>query len=137
MLHVWKFAIPLMLVLALQPAFAQEENPVVAIVKAKLKAKDKPFGMAVIFKVKAGSEKAFEEAFKPCLKGTRNEPGCIAYFLNHDVDDPETFIVFERFKNVAALEAHAKTPHVTELLKKIGSLIDGEPKVRVLEIAGE
>ena len=137
MLRVCKFVLPILLIAVVSAVYAQDENPVVATVKSKLKDKDKPFGMAVIFEVKSGSEKAFEEAFKPCLVGTRKEPGCLAYYLNHDVDDPKTYIVFERFKSVAALEAHAKTPHVAELLKKIGPLIDGEPKVKVLGIVGE
>ena len=36
-----------------------------------------------------------------------------------------------------ALEDHAKSPHVTELLKKLGPLVDGDPVVKVYAIAGE
>ncbi|MBS0260883.1 MAG: antibiotic biosynthesis monooxygenase [Planctomycetes bacterium] len=137
MLRFVKLVVPMVLALGVSSVFAQDENPVVATVKSKVKDKDKPFGMAVIFKVKPGNEKAFEEAFKPCLVGTRKEPGNLGYFLNHDLEDPQTFIVFERFKSVAALEAHAKSPHVAELLPKIGPLLDGEAKVKVFSIAGE
>lgn len=116
---------------------AQDENPIVTLVKSKVKDHDKPFGMTVKFKVKAGNEKAFEEAFKPCVAGTRKEPGCLAYFLNRDVEDPGTFVVFERFKKISALEDHARTPHVTELLKKINPLLDDDPAVKVYVVAGE
>lgn len=127
----------LALVAGLSAVRADEENPVVTLVKSKVKDKDKPFGMTVTFKVTAGGEKAFAEAFKSCLTGTRKEAGCLAYFLNHDVEDPSTFVVFERFKTIAALEDHAKSPHVTELLKKIAPLLDGDPAVKVYSIAGE
>ena len=116
---------------------AEEENPIVTLVKSKRTDKSKAFGMTVQFKVKEGKEKAFEEAFAPAVAGTRKEPGCLAYFLNQDGDDPSTFLVFERFKNVAALESHAKTPHVAEVLKKITPLLDGDPAVKVYSIAGE
>jgi quinol monooxygenase YgiN len=116
---------------------AEEENPIVTLVKSKVTDKSKPFGMTVQFKVKQGEAKAFEEAFAPCLASTRKEPGCIVYFLNRDVDDANTFLVYERFKSVAALESHAKSAHVAEVLKKITPLLDGDPAVKVYGIAGE
>ena len=114
----------------------EKENPVVTTVKSKLKDKTKPFGMAVIFKVKVGSEKEFEDAFVPCAKATRKEPGCITYHFNRDLDEPTNFVVYEQFKNLAALEEHAKSKHVSELLPKIGALLDGDAKVKVFQIIG-
>src|SRR5438128_9016970 len=118
-------------------ACAEEENPIVTLVKSKVADKSRPFGMTVQFKVKQGEAKAFEAAFAPCLAATRKEPGCIVYFLNKDVDDADTFVVYERFKSVAALEAHAKSAHVAEVLKKITPLLDGDPVAKVYGIAGE
>lgn len=129
--------LPLALVAIRSDVRAEEENPIVTLVKSKVKDKDKAFGMTVTFKVKSGDEKAFEEAFISCVAGTRKEPGCLAYFVNRDADDPGTFVVFERFKKIAALEAHAKSAHVSELLKKIGPMLDGDPAVKVYGIASE
>ena len=137
MLRAIAFVLPLALAFGNSAVRAQDENPVVAVVKSKVKDKDKPFGMAITFKVKAGEERAFEEAFKPCLAGTRKEPGCLAYHLNHDLDDANTFVVFERFKKISALEEHAKSAHVADLLKKIGPLLDGDPTVKVYAISAE
>jgi quinol monooxygenase YgiN len=131
------FVLPLALIAGLSVVRAEEENPIVTLVKSKVKDKDKPFGMTVAFKVKDGADKEFAEAFKACLAGTRKEPGCLAYYLNHDVEDPTTFVVFERFKKITALEDHAKSAHVAELLKKIGPLLDGAPGVKVYAVAGE
>lgn len=129
--------LPLALLAGLSAVRADDENPIVTLVKSKVKDKNKPFGMSVAFKVKTGDEKAFEEAFKACLAGTRKEPGCLAYYLNCDEDDPSTFVVFERFKKISALEDHAKSKHVADLLKKIGPMLDGDPAVKVFRVAGE
>jgi quinol monooxygenase YgiN len=137
MLRALLVVIPLVALTCAPALRADDENPIVTFVKSKVAEKDKAFGMTVSFKVKAGSEKAFADAFTSCVAGTRKEPGCLAYFLNRDADDASTFVVFERFKNIAALENHAKTPHVSELLKKIAPLLDGEPVAKVYGIAGE
>lgn len=129
--------IPLALIAVFSDVRAQDENPIVTQVKSKVKDKDKPFGMIITFKVNAGSEKEFENAFKACVAGTRKEPGCLAYFLNHDAEDPTIFVVFERFKKISALEEHAKSAHVSALLEKIGPLLDGAPSLKVYAIAGE
>jgi quinol monooxygenase YgiN len=110
---------------------ADEENPIVTLVKSKVKDKTKPFGMTVTFKVKPGNEKAFAEAFEPCAASTRKEAGNLGYALNHDLDDPTVFMVYEKFKSIAAIEEHAKSKHVEELLKKIGPMLDGNPTVKV------
>jgi quinol monooxygenase YgiN len=119
---------------ALTDVRADDENPVVATVKSKVKDKTKPFGMAVTFKVKAGSEKDFETAFIPCAKATKKERGNLAYHFNHDLDDPRSFVIYEQFKSVAALEEHAKSKYVAELIKKIGPMLDGDPTVKVFAI---
>jgi len=134
--RMW-FVLSLVVLCGLSELRAEEENPIVTLVKSKVTDKTKPFGMTVQFKVKPGEAKAFEEAFAPCLAATRKEPGCIVYFLNKDVDDANTFVVYERFKSVAALEAHAKSAHVGEVLKKITPLLDGDPAVKVYNLAGE
>ena len=47
---------------------------------------------------------------------TRAEPGCIQYQVHRHADDPNTFMLFERFVDEAALEAHTASPHVQELV---------------------
>ena len=137
LLRALLFALSLALLANPLDARADDENPIVTLVKSKVKEPAKPFGMTVTFKVQAGGEKTFEEAFAACVAGTRKEPGNLAYYLNRDIEDPSSYVVFERFKNVAALENHAKTPHVAELLKKIGPLLEGAPAVKVFAVAGE
>jgi quinol monooxygenase YgiN len=131
------FAIPVVvLLLGVTPTAygADEEHPVIALVKSKIKDEKKTFGLLVTFKVKEGNEKKFEEAFAPALVATRKEPGCVAYFLNRDPDSPNTYIMYESFKGIEGLAAHMKEKHTETLLKTVVPLCDGDPTIKVLQV---
>ena len=132
---IYRFWLNILFVLVLvsMPAVAQgaEEHPVITLVKSKVKDPAKPFALFVTIKAKMGKEKDLEEAFAPCLTATKKEAGCVAYELNRDPDEPTTYIMFEKFKNLAALEEHLKQDHTKKLLKEIESLTDGEIKAKV------
>src|SRR5262245_50252698 len=126
-------AVPLAALLVVpQAKAADEENPVVKLIKSKLKDEKKTFAILVTFKVKAGNEKKFEEAFAPALEATRKEPGCIAYFLNRDPDAPNTYIMYESFKGIPGLEAHLKEKHTQTLLATVIPMCEGAPEIKVL-----
>jgi quinol monooxygenase YgiN len=119
---------------AISSARAEDDHPVVALVKSKVKDSTKPFAIFVTLKAKAGKEKELEAAFAPCLAATKKEPGCIAYELNRDTEDPSVYVMFEKFKGVAALTDHLKQAHTQKLLKAIGPLTDGEIKAKVYSV---
>lgn len=129
-------AVPLALVALPGPAAtaADEENPVIKLVKSKVKDPTKTFALLVTFKVKSGNEKKFEEAFAPCLKATRKEPGCVAYYLNRDPDHPDTYVMYESFKGVAGLDAHMKERHTQTLLATVVPMCEGDPQIKVLQV---
>jgi quinol monooxygenase YgiN len=128
-------AVPaLLLLVGLSEARAQEEHPAVKLIKSKVKDPKKPFAITVEFKVKAGKEKEFEAAFAPALKATRQEPGCVAYFLNRDTEHPDVYVMYEQFKSVDAVAEHLKAKHTQTLLATVGPLTDGEPKIKVLTV---
>jgi len=124
----------LLLVVNTQTNAADEENPVVKMIKGKLKDEKKTFAILVTFKVKAGNEKKFEEAFAPCLTATRKEAGCVAYYLNRDPDEPTTYIMYESFKGIPGLEAHMKEKHTQTLLATVIPMCEGDPKIKVLTV---
>jgi quinol monooxygenase YgiN len=130
------FAVPLAaLVWASAPAgAADEENPVIKLVKSKVKDPSKPFALIVTFKVKAGNEKKFEEAFAPCLVATRKEKGCVAYYLNRDPDHPELYVMYEQFRGVEGLAAHMKEKHTEKLLSTVIPMCDGDPTIKVYAV---
>jgi quinol monooxygenase YgiN len=87
--------------------------------------------------VKEGSAAKFEEAFAKGAKETRTEKGCITYDLNRDSEDAARYVVYERWKNVEALESHLKSDHTKALLKALPDLVEGAPEPRVLIPAAE
>ena len=129
------FALPILLLgLALSDARGQEENPVVKLIKSKVKDPAKPFAILVTFKVKAGNEAAFEKAFAPAIPATKQEPGCVSYELNRDPDHPDVYVMYEKFRSVAAIEDHIRRKHTETLLKTVLPMCDGDPQVRVFTV---
>jgi quinol monooxygenase YgiN len=128
----WLLALPVLALAGMSSAApGAEDHPAVALVKSKVKDPAKPFALFVTIKAKAEKEKDLEAAFAPCIAATKKEAGCLAYELNRDPDDPTTYVMFEKFKNVAALEAHLKLEHTTKLFKALEPLTDGEIKAKV------
>lgn len=131
----WLLALTVLaLPLTLASARAEDDHPVVAMVKTKVKDHAKPFALLVTIKAKAGKEKELEAAFAPCITATKKEPGCLAYELNKDTDDATVYIMYEKFKSVAALNDHLKKDHTQKLLKSIGAITDGEIKAKVYAV---
>ena len=42
---------------------------------------------------------------------SRREPGCVSYVPHQLQDDPNTVIIYEQYRDQAALEAHRDSPH--------------------------
>jgi quinol monooxygenase YgiN len=112
-------------------AVGADDHPAVTLVKSKVKDPAKPFALLVHIKAKAGKGKELEAAFAPCIAATKKEAGCLAYELNRDADDPTAYVMFEKFKSLAALEEHLKQAHTMKLFKAIESLTDGDIKAKV------
>jgi quinol monooxygenase YgiN len=125
------------LLAALAPTARGQDDPIIAFVKPKLKNPDKPFTLMVGVKVKEGEGKKFEEAFAKALTATRKEKGCITYDLNHDTANPARYLVYERWKSLADLEAHLKSDHIKALLAVLPDVTSGPPDLHVLLPASE
>jgi quinol monooxygenase YgiN len=111
--------------LATLAAYAQPPAPGSAAAPAD--AKDAT-AMVVKFKVKEGMNEAFEKAFRDMEKGVASsEPGNITYDLFRLAGDPQTYVVFEHYKNPAAVAAHGKSDHGKKLIAALSGLLDGRP----------
>jgi quinol monooxygenase YgiN len=106
-------------------------------VKASLKDSTRPFTLLVHLQLKEGSGAKFEAAFAPAIKATRKEKGCLAYDLSRDTKTPTRYLIYERWRDLPALEAHLKSEHITALLREIGELLAAPPEARILLPAGE
>jgi quinol monooxygenase YgiN len=127
------FAVFIGVVLVSSRAAAQEqENPILAHVKASVPDAAKPFTLVIRLQVKEGAGDKLEAAFAKAAKLTRQEKGNRAYQLNRDPKMPDHFLVYECWKDRAALEAHLKSKYITDLLAEVHELVAAPPDASVL-----
>lgn len=110
----------------------EKMNPLVAQVRATVKDADKPFTLLVRFEAKDGAGAKLEAAFAKAVQASRREKGCLAYDLNRDGKVATRYCVYERWQNVAALEAHQNSAHIGALRQEIADLRTGPPQAEVL-----
>jgi quinol monooxygenase YgiN len=91
-------------------------------------------GYYIKFKVKPGMNADFEKAISEMMVGVREkEPGNLYCDLFHFPQDLQTYVIIERYKNVAASKAHGES----DFIKKLGealqnNLLDGPPEPQAL-----
>jgi quinol monooxygenase YgiN len=65
---------------------------------------------------------------------TAQEPGCHEYRFWTAIDDPDSLLLFERWADQAALDAHLAAPHVREFGAAIATYADGPVAVTRFEV---
>ena len=77
-----------------------------------------------------GSE--LKTALQNLAAATVKEAGNICYRL-HSTDNPDEFIIYEQWKNQAALDAHMATEHLQQFLADEKKLLAAQPSGRFLK----
>jgi quinol monooxygenase YgiN len=67
--------------------------------------------LAVNLTISAGHENEVIDMFRKLQAATRQEPGCITYVVQRSRENPRLYLVYEQYKNEAALEEHRNSPH--------------------------
>jgi quinol monooxygenase YgiN len=67
---------------------------------------------------------------------TRQESGCAICELNQSTAEPDTWMVYERWRGQAAFDSHMKQPYVASFLGKLGELQARPPEVRPFQYRG-
>ncbi len=60
------------------------------------------------------------DALRHLAEASRKEPGCVTYIPHETADDPSLIMIYEEYRDEAALEAHRASPHFQEYV--IGGL---------------
>jgi (4S)-4-hydroxy-5-phosphonooxypentane-2,3-dione isomerase len=60
---------------------------------------------------KPGREADIERIIAAMTPPSRAEPGCEAYQAHRSTEDPRTFLLYERYADEAAAEAHRASDH--------------------------
>jgi quinol monooxygenase YgiN len=110
------------------------EHPVITLVRSKFSDPDRPF--SIIAELTAhpgrGAEVAAAITKSEAIPLTQAEPGCLAYAISQVPDDPDHFVAYEQWRDLAALRDHLGTDHFAAVGAAIGGLLAEPPTVRIL-----
>ena len=88
--------------------------------------------MIVIAGTTAVKPERREEAMRAALamaRATRAESGCLAYRFYADLEDPNTFFVFESWETEEALARHFQTEHMQQFRQRLPALLAAPPAI--------
>jgi len=66
---------------------------------------------AVIYTFPADKAEEAARTLRPLRDGSRAEAGCITFDVSRSNDDPNAFVLYEEWRDQAALEEHYRTEH--------------------------
>ncbi|HKV88105.1 MAG TPA: antibiotic biosynthesis monooxygenase family protein [Candidatus Dormibacteraeota bacterium] len=69
-------------------------------------APSEQLALMVTWLVRPGEENKVEAILRTMVPKTRAEPGCIAYTVQRSVEEPRLFMIYELYRDEAALKAH-------------------------------
>ena len=70
------------------------------------------------------------EVLRLVTSESRREPGCVTYIPHHVEGDPDAIVIYEQYKDAAALAAHRDSAHFKKYV--VGGLLQWM-KIRTLE----
>jgi len=117
-----RIAATLLCLLPLTLSMAQAPAPAIAA-----SAAGPALCYVVKFKAKPGKNAEMEAAFKEMQAGVReHEPGNVQYDFFVEAGDPQTYVIIERYKDQAAMQAHGASDHSRKLIAQLRDLQDGQ-----------
>lgn len=79
----------------------------------------------------AGKGAEMRAALATLAAASEAEAGNI-FYRPHETADPDKFIIYEQWRDAAALDAHMETAHLQEFLADKAGLLAGEPQGQVI-----
>jgi quinol monooxygenase YgiN len=67
--------------------------------------------LVVTWRAQAGEEERITGALRQMVPATQAEPGCEHYYAHRSKADPRDFVLYERYRDDAAFQAHQETEH--------------------------
>jgi quinol monooxygenase YgiN len=86
------------------------------------------FYVVATTKMKPDGREAFIKGHKAAIAETHKEKGCIAYEGHVSVNDPDLYVVVERWETRDDLNAHGKAPHM-KVWRELSAPLKASPTV--------
>jgi len=68
-------------------------------------------------RLQGGSADKAKDAIVTMMLASRQEDGCIDYTFAQDLNDPAVLVLFERWRDQDALQAHMQSAHMADFQK--------------------
>lgn len=114
-----------------------EVSAVISQFRAELVDSSKPLTVLAFIHAKEGADKELESSFAKARVPTLKEEGVISYELNRKAKGSNSFMVYEKWESLAALDAHLRMPYIATLRNEFSQLIEGVPEFQVLVPAAD
>lgn len=72
------------------------------------------------------------ELLRQLRAATAREPGAVAYLIHHATDDTDRVVLYERYADQTAADAHMASEPVQEALAAFGGLLASPPRLTLL-----
>ncbi|HEX6577113.1 MAG TPA: putative quinol monooxygenase [Jiangellaceae bacterium] len=86
--------------------------------------------------VAEGHESTVRRLLRENAEASRAEPGCLEFSVYQEIDDPLAFLLYERYTNENAFQAHRQTPHFENIIEQqVVPLLNERAWTRVEEVS--
>jgi len=109
-----------------------EVGGIIAVFATQVGDPRQPLALIARFRVRKSAGREIEEAFGEASARTASEEGVLAYQLHREPDNPDAFVVYERWRSLDDLENHLRAPYIASLRAKIDAVMQGEPNFHVI-----
>ncbi|MDP9932115.1 putative quinol monooxygenase [Variovorax paradoxus] len=80
-----------------------------------------------------GADEAMQKLAVEHVLRSRAEPGCVSHKVGRDVQQPQRFVFVERWRDMAALQAHFQVEASRQFAKSMAELSDGRPEMAIYQ----
>ena len=80
-----------------------------------------------------GADEAMQKLAVEHVLRSRAEPGCVSHEVSRDVQQPQRFVFVERWRDMAALQAHFQVEASRQFAKSMAQLSDGRPEMAIYQ----
>jgi len=79
--------------------------------------------------LKPGKKEEFKTLTEELRRESRKEKGCISYNLYEDINNPNSLVFIEEWKDEEAIKFHNKSKHYTNNKDKRSELLEGKSEI--------
>lgn len=93
--------------------------------------------IAVKWTIKPEYAEDWPQISREYTEATQNEPGCLWFEWSRSLDDPNTYVLIEGFRDSDAGGEHVNTAHFHKGMAEFGQYVASRPKIVSVETPGD